>query len=96
MSRYVPAPRWFIVCASRAASLSAAPAVCSTLQCGVDGKVIKAASVSVQTNQTYEQQFALEMEKAKARPSCSACIFGPVLRNRCPHVYVPVWCRKAR
>lgn len=30
-----------------------------------DGKIIKAGSVSVQTNQTYEENFALEMEKAK-------------------------------
>jgi hypothetical protein len=35
-----------------------------------DGKIIKAASVSVQTNQTYEEQFALEMEKAKVSTSC--------------------------
>lgn len=30
-----------------------------------DGKIIKAGSVSVQSNQTYEQEFALEMQKAK-------------------------------
>jgi len=30
-----------------------------------DGKIIKAASVSVQSNRTYEQEFALEMQKAQ-------------------------------
>lgn len=33
--------------------------------CGADGKIIKAASVSVQSNRTYEQEFALEMQKAQ-------------------------------
>ncbi|CAL8462444.1 g1977 [Coccomyxa elongata] len=30
-----------------------------------DGKIIKAGAVSVQSNLTYEKEFALEMEKAK-------------------------------
>lgn len=33
-----------------------------------DGKIIKAASVSVQSNRTYEQEFALEMQKAQVWP----------------------------
>ena len=32
-----------------------------------DGKIIKAASVSVQSNRTYEQEFALEMQKAQVQ-----------------------------
>ena len=36
-----------------------------------DGKVIKAGAVSVQSNLTYEKEFALEMEKAKVRPGSS-------------------------
>lgn len=34
-----------------------------------DGKPIAATSVSVQSGKTYEQEFALEMEKAKVMPS---------------------------
>ena len=37
--------------------------------CTADGKIIKAASVSVQSNRTYEQEFALEMQKAQVRLS---------------------------
>ena len=32
---------------------------------GADGKIIKAGAVSVQSNLNYEQEFALEMQKAK-------------------------------
>lgn len=38
-----------------------------------DGKIIKAGAVSVQSNLTYEKEFALEMEKAKVRPGPSLC-----------------------
>ncbi len=36
-----------------------------------DGKIIKAGAVSVQSNLTYEKEFALEMEKAKVRTGLS-------------------------
>ena len=41
-----------------------------------DGKVIKAASVSVQSNRTYEQEFALEMQKAQVQQ----LLFIPYMR----------------
>ena len=42
--------------------------------CHADGKIIKAASVSVQSNRTYEQEFALEMQKAQVCPPFVALV----------------------
>ena len=55
---------------------------CTPDSCSVacaDGKPISASAVSVQTGKTYEQEFSLEIEKAKVG-SCHR-----PLRRACPH-----------
>ena len=51
----------------RSASLPAA--ITQACLCA-DGKVIDPKSVSVQSGKTYEEEFALQMAKAKVQPRC--------------------------